>query len=179
MDCNYCAKVAQQSPCNCGVAEQHAACRRAQKGFHAAHLCVVDLLKRVEIGVGGPDIEAVVGWRYLGGLGIFCLEPVDGGGGRRVVGHVHVAGHTAGHGSTALAGNVGLVGHAWLAKVHVVVDHAGHDVGSFHVDALIGVFHHVAARIASLHLGDDVVVEHDIAMVNAPFVYHCAVVNKS
>ena len=27
--------------------------------------------------------------------------------------------------------------------------------------------------------GKHVVVEHDIAMVNAPFVYHCAVVNKS
>ncbi len=81
------------------------------------------------------------------------------------VGHVEEAGDAAGRGSRRLRGEIALAGQAGLAEVHLVVDHARHQVSAGRVDHL-----RAAGTDAAGDPGDPVALDEDVRVADLAFV---------
>ena len=101
------------------------------------------------------------------------LQRVEGHRLRIGVRHLHEAGDAAGHRGARLGGHIGLVGQARVAKMHLVVDHAGHEREAGGIDHLC---------VGRADLGSDLldasVDDQQVALRHLAFVHHAGIANQ-
>ena len=105
------------------VVHQHVARGRAHEHLDAAGLQRVHRLDRLEIVVGRPEIESVVGSGFGRRASMLVLQRARIDGLRHAVGHLHVARNATRQRRRRLRRDGGLVLESGLAKVDLVVDH--------------------------------------------------------
>lgn len=118
------------------VVDQHVAGAGPHEDLDAARQPPVDRLDRVQVVVGRAKVEPVVGHRPGGGSGVLILERAGRHRLRVAVRHLQVARDTAGDGGARFGCDRGLMLEPRLAEMHLVVDHAGQQVGAGRVDDL-------------------------------------------
>ena len=116
------------------VVHQHVAGARAHEHLDAARAMPVDRLHRLEVVVGGAEVEPPVRHRAGGGAGVLVLERLGRHRLRPAVGHLQEAGDAARDGGPRLGRDGGLVLQPRLAEVHLIVDHARQQPGALGVD---------------------------------------------
>ena len=162
------------------IVYQHVARGSAHEHLHAAGLGNVHALDRLQIVVGGPKVEGVVGHGSASGEAVLGEQRFVVDGLRLAVRHLHVAGDATGHGCPRFGCDVALVGEAGLAKMHLIVDHARQQPravqgdlappGQARADALnaaVGNAHIAFERAA--FVDDGGVFQHPIHMWPLPF----------
>ena len=105
------------------VVHQHVAGARAHEHLDAARAVTVDRLHRVEVVVGGAEVEPPVRHRARGGAGVLVRQRLGRHRQGPAVGHLQEAGDAPRDGRPRLGGDGALVLEARLAEVHLVVDH--------------------------------------------------------
>ncbi|EMR02222.1 hypothetical protein ADICEAN_02617 [Cesiribacter andamanensis AMV16] len=117
---------------------QHIAGRGAHKDLDATYPLAIGTQHFLQIIIGGAHVKGVVGQGALGGnLVLFFQQLLR----QRLgigVGHLHKGGNPAGYGRPAFSSNSAFMGKARLPKVHLVINHPGHQVLSAGIDYLIG-----------------------------------------
>ena len=116
---------------------QHIACRRTHKQFHARNALRWQLGKKVAIVVGSTKEERIVDVAFLAGQREFLFQRLQRGCLRYTVGHIEITRHTTCSSSTALCVNVCLCCQSWLTEMYVVVYHAWQHVTARGINRLI------------------------------------------
>ena len=112
------------------VVHEHVACGAAHEHLDAANGARIGEQHVVEVAVGSPHVEAVVGGTDFCGPVVLLLEEFLGQRLRHGIGHLHEGGNAAGDGCPRLRGDLCLVGQSRFAEVDLIVDEAWQQVQS-------------------------------------------------
>ena len=156
------------------IVDEHVTGRRAHEDLDAAGLANLKRLDLLDIGIGRAEIETVVR-----GTAFLCPAVLRGEflarhRQRIDVRHIHEARDAAGDRGRRLGRQVALVSQPWLAKMHLVVDHARHQVAAGGIDDVDTPCSIYAAR----DLFDALAADQDIRIADFSLVDHARVTDQ-